>query len=241
MSGGTGIVGIVGGMGPMATWDLAGKITEETHAASDQEHVRVLVDSNTNIADRTAAIVGGGPSPVDEMRNSARLLERAGAAVLAMPCNTAHCFHGQVQDSVSIPLLHMPRLTAAELGGRGVARAAVLATDGALEAGIYASALEECSIRPVYPNAENQAIVMDMIYGHVKAGRLDFSRLPVERVLADVKEQGAEVLVLGCTELPVAFAALGRIEGTIDPTRVLARAAVAAVGAPLRRRNADRA
>lgn len=233
MAGGTGIVGIIGGMGPLAAWDLATKITEATAARTDQEHVRVIIDSNTNIPDRTEALLSGGADPAPELSESARILERAGATVLTMACNTAHCFHEAVAEAISIPVLHMPLLTADELAASGVKAAAVLATDGTIQTGIYDNALTSRGIRPVHPEPENQAVLMDMIYGYVKAGNLDFSGLPVQRVLDDVKAQGAEVLVLACTELPMAFEAMGIRDGVVDPTLVLAKAAIKAVGAPL--------
>ena len=83
-------IGIIGGMGPLATCDLMEKIIDYTDAASDQEHIHVLVDSNTNIPDRTEAILHGGENPVPEMVKSAWKLESMGADILIMPCNTAH-------------------------------------------------------------------------------------------------------------------------------------------------------
>ena len=113
------IIGIIGGMGPLATADLFEKIIVHTKAACDQDHLRVIIDSNTNIPDRTAAILHGGADPVPELTASARGLERMGAELLVMPCNTAHNFYDAVQGAVSIPVLHMVRLTAQALRGHG--------------------------------------------------------------------------------------------------------------------------
>ena len=106
-------IGIVGGMGPLATCDLFRKIIEVTEAGSDQEHVRVVIDSNTEIPDRTAAILAGGKDPVPELRKSASHLVSIGADLLIMPCNTAHYFYDQVAPTVEVPFLHMIRETAA--------------------------------------------------------------------------------------------------------------------------------
>ena len=120
------IIGIIGGMGPLATADLFEKIIVHTKAACDQDHLRVIIDSNTNIPDRTAAILHGGADPVPELTASARGLERMGAELLVMPCNTAHNFYDAVQGAVSIPVLHMVRLTAQALRERDVKRAGLL-------------------------------------------------------------------------------------------------------------------
>ena len=105
------VIGILGGMGPLATADLFQKITLHTVAACDQAHPRVCIDSNTDIADRTAALLHGGEDPVPEMIKSAKRLESIGADFLIMPCNTAHNYYEQVCEAVTIPVLHMIALT----------------------------------------------------------------------------------------------------------------------------------
>lgn len=104
---------------PLATADLFEKIICCTRASRDQDHLRVLIDSNTNIPDRTAALLHGGQDPTPHLVESARLLERAGAQVLVMPCNTAHNFYDGVAAAVQIPVLHMIRITAQVLPGPG--------------------------------------------------------------------------------------------------------------------------
>ena len=227
-------IGILGGMGPMATYDLAMKILDHTRATCDQEHIPVLIDCNTRIADRTAAILHGGADPLPEMLRSAHRLEDAGADFLIMPCNTAHFYYDRICAEVGIPMLHMPRETASRLKERGVRRAAVLATDGTCQSGIYGKALEEAGIEAVYPSAENQALIMSLIYDHVKADRWDFSDVDIDGVIAEMRGLGAEILILGCTELPIAFSLIGEVDlPTIDPTDVLARAAIKAAGGEL--------
>ena len=224
-------IGILGGMGPMATYDLGMKIIENTRASCDQEHIPVLIDCNTRISDRTAAILHGGEDPLPEMRKSAVRLEAAGADFLIMPCNTAHYFYDSVCEVISIPMLHMPRETAKRLSERGIRVAGVLATDGTCQSGIYGSALEEEGIEAVYPSAEMQSVVMSLIYDHVKAGKMDFSDLDINGVVSEMKGHGAEILILGCTELPIAFGIIGDTAlPTIDPTNELAKAAVLAAG-----------
>ncbi len=228
-------VGIIGGMGPLATYDLAEKILNNTAADCDQDNVPVLIDCNTRIADRTAAILHGGDDPLPEMKKSAERLEAAGADVLMMACNTAHFFYDSICEAVKVPVLHMPGLTAQILLERGVKKAGVLATDGTCQSGVYGRALEEAGIEPVYLSPEKQEIIMSLIYDYVKAGRLDFSELDLDAVLSEMRDKGAEILILGCTELPVAFGIIGETDiPVIDPTDVLARAAVRFSGAPLK-------
>lgn len=227
-------IGILGGMGPMATCDLMEKMIRCTYAERDQDYIRICVDSNTAIPDRTAAILHGGADPLPEMVKSAVRLQGMGADVLAMSCNTAHYFHGEIQRFIDIPLLHMPRETAKHLRESGVRRAAVLATDGTVQCGIYGDALAAEGIEAIYPNAEEQALVMSLIYDCVKAAKPCPVPERIHAMAARLQAQGAEVLVLGCTELPIAFAQLGVQTPTVDPTEVLARAAVRFVGGTLR-------
>ncbi len=223
-------LGIIGGMGPAATCDLMEKIIALTKAACDQEHLHIITDCNTNIPDRTAAILRGGPDPVPELQKSAARLETAGAEVLCMPCNTAHYFYDQVAAAVKIPVLHMPRETARVLSQAGIQTAGVLATDGTVESGVYEAALSQAGIRPVYPDEADQAQIMRLIYQGVKARAVPLKDIPVEEIMTRLRDRGAEVLLLACTELPIAFAELGLTEGCLDPTRVLAFAAVKACG-----------
>ncbi|MBQ5567593.1 MAG: amino acid racemase, partial [Oscillospiraceae bacterium] len=169
------IIGILGGMGPLATADLFQKIILHTRAETDQQHLHVLIDSNTNIPDRTAALLHGGADPTPELVKSARRLADAGADVLIMPCNTAHNFYDAVQGAVDIPVLHMIALTRDALLARGVRRAALLATDGTVQTGIYQRVFSGSGIDLLVPEGDDQAAVMDIIYHGVKAGDMAHS------------------------------------------------------------------
>lgn len=224
------IIGVIGGMGPLATVDLYRKIVEHTEADCDQAHVRTVIDSNINIPDRTAALLSGGESPVRELQSSARLLERAGAQVLVMPCHTAHCFYDKVQAAVQVPVLNMIDLTVRELKRRGVSRAGLLATDGAVQSGIYQRHFASSGIELLLPDPEGQAALMDMIYAGVKAGCESYDTAAVRTALDTLMERGAQTLILGCTELPPAFEMYDLDYPNIDPTLTLALAAITAAG-----------
>ncbi len=226
----TKIIGVIGGMGPLATVDLYRKIVEHTDADCDQAHVRTIIDSNTNIPDRTAALLSGGESPVRELRESVRLLEQAGAQVLVMPCHTAHCFYDDVQGSASVPVLNMIELTVQELKRQGARRVGLLATDGAVQSGIYQRHFDGSGIELLLPAADGQAALMDMIYAGVKAGCGSFNTAAVRAALDRLMENGAQTLILGCTELPPAFEMYDLDYPNIDPTLILALAAITAAG-----------
>lgn len=227
-------IGIIGGMGPMATADLFHKITAMTDAAADSDHLRVCIDSNTAIPDRTKAILHGGASPVPEMCLSARRLVSIGADILLIPCNTAHYFYDDVAACVEQPVLHMIRETAATLREQGVVRAGLLATDGTVQAGVYDDALAQYGIEALHPGPEGQQEIMNIIYQGVKAGvMLDPSGF--HAVLQDLLGRGAQTLILGCTELPIAFEQYAIDLPSIDPTSVLAGRAILSAGGTLRR------
>lgn len=223
-------LGIIGGMGPAATCDLMEQIIELTAAKTDQDHIHVIADVNTAIPDRTEALLRSGPDPAPQLIASAQRLQAAGADFLAMACNTAHSYYGAVADSVLLPILHMPGLTAMVLREASVRRAAVLATEGTVRSGVYAKVLAGEGIEPVYPSPEHQALLMRLIYDGVKARKISLSDIPVEEILSDLRARGAEKFILGCTELPIAFRALGVSRDCLDPTRVLAFAAVKYAG-----------
>lgn len=232
-------IGIIGGMGAAATCDLFQKIITMTDAKSDQEHIHVYIDCNTNIPDRTKAILGGGEDPVPEMVRSGIRLQSMGADVLVMPCNTAHYFYDKITPFFDIPLLNMVKITAREIKTRGISRIGLLATDGTINSGVYHAALAETGIDLVVPSPEKQMSVMDVIYNGIKASNRDINLTGFYGAIGELFDKGAEILILGCTELPVAFDIFRIDRPAIDPTAVLAAAAIQFVDKPLVRRIQD--
>lgn len=228
------VIGVIGGMGPLATVDLYSKIVLHTDAKTDQEHPRVCIDSNTAIADRTAALLRGGADPVPEMVKSAKRLESIGAEVLIMPCNTAHCFYDAVAAAVDVPLLHMIALTRDALLARRVRTAGLLATDGTVETGVYQRTFAGSGVELLTPPPEDQAAVMEMVYDGIKAGRTDLDGAAFRRCCENLLARGAEVLVLGCTELPPAFERYRLPYPAADPTLELALGALRFAGCKIK-------
>ena len=230
------ILGILGGMGPAATADLFGKIVSLTKADSDRDHIRVIIDSNSAIPDRTAAILMGGEDPVPEMLSALRNLEKCGAECVIMPCNTAHRFLPQLQSMTRLPILDMPGIAAKRCAGLFPGkRAAILATKGTLAAGIYRDAMDRAGAPYLIPDAEEQDMLMYLIYDVVKASRPMFpEREKWETLLCGLRDRGAEVFILGCTELPLLADALAVPGPFIDPTEELARTAIEFCGYTVR-------
>lgn len=224
------ILGIMGGMGPMATVDLFGKIVSQTKAACDQDHIHIIVDNDANIPDRRTSIINGDNLAGEGMLACARRLEAAGADILMIGCNTAHYFYDFVQKDVNVPVLHMPRETAKEIARRGYNAAGILGTDMTIQMGLYHEALRAEGITPVEPDEEGKQLIMDIIYKGVKAGNLTPDLGPALAKMEEMKARGAQCFILGCTELPVAFANSDTGLDLIDPTNVLAHAAIRAAG-----------
>lgn len=228
-------IGIIGGMGPKATQDLFGKVLDATDAHSDAEHIRIYIDCHTGIPDRTNAILFGGESPVPHILESAGKLAAMGADFLLIPCNTSHYFYDEIVAASPVPVLNMIRETAVALKQDGISCVGLLATDGTVQAGVYQKELEQAGIETIFPEPPAQREVMRLIYDGVKAGATEFDTHGIEQELRRMRKVGAERIILGCTELPIAFPLYGiSTEGAVDPTDVLAKAAVAAAGYPVK-------
>ena len=222
-------LGILGGMGPLATADLYHKIVTLTAAGSDNEHIRVYIDSNTSIPDRTAAILAGGADPLPAMRDSLRKLEKCGAGCVIMPCNTAHYFLGRLVGLTELPFVSMIGAAAAACRTRFPGKtAAILGTSGTLSAKLYQEALMAQEVPFLEPDALEQEELMEVIYQGVKAGAPPESyRGTFTSVLESRGARGAGCFILGCTELPLAVQQLGLSDlPAVDPTEELAKAAI---------------
>ena len=229
-------IGILGGMGPLATADLYRKIIERTRADRDNEHIRVYIDGNAAIPDRTAAILHGGEDPVPEMLSALRHLEACGADCIIMPCNTAHYFLPRLQAMTEVPFLSMLEATAKTCAAAFPGKtAAILATKGTLATGLYEQALAKEGVAYLVPDADEQDALMRVIYDGVKADAQPESyRADMEMVLERLTAKGADYFILGCTELPLAAELLAIPQATIDPTSELAKAAILFCGHELK-------
>ncbi len=223
-------LGIIGGMGPLATCDLFRKIVENTAADSDREHIHIIIDNNSAIPDRTAAILRGGEDPLPKMKESLNRLTEAGADVVIMGCNTAHYFFDALGEDCKVERLNMLYETMSYLKSQGIKKAGLLASSGTVESGIYARAAEKYDIELVCPVGDEQDAVMGVIYDGVKAGVSDYNTEKFCSTVDALLSRGAETLILGCTELPLAMDMYSLSFPAVDPTLILAKAAIKACG-----------
>lgn len=203
-------VGILGGMGPAATVDLFDRIVRATPAQRDQDHIPILIINDPSIPDRTQAILHGGEDPTPRLRAGIEKLAAMGAAFVAIPCNTAHHYLPVLSETAPIPLLDMIGETVAAVRRNypAVERVGVLATSGTLAVGLYQEALKAAGLTPVEPTPAEIEQVMDAIYGPrgVKtAGVTAEAKSELLSVGQALIERGAQALILGCTEIPLAL------------------------------------
>lgn len=203
-------LGILGGMGPAATVDLFDRIVRATPAQRDQDHIPILIVNDPAIPDRSAAILHGGEDPTPRLRAGIEKLAAMGAAFVAIPCNTAHFYLPVLSENAPIPLLDMIGETVATLGREhpAVERVGVLATSGTLAVGLYQNGLRKAGLMPVEPSPAEIEQMMDAIYGPqgVKtAGVTAEGRRGLQAAGNALIQRGAQVLILGCTEIPLAL------------------------------------
>lgn len=222
------IIGILGGMGPEATIDLFYKIIKFTPAEKDQDHLRIIIDNNPKIPNRTAAILGKGEDPLPALQETARNLEKAGADFIIIPCNTAHYFLPLIQESVEIPILNMIEETAKETQKKNpsIKKVGLLASIGTYKTGIYHQHFKKFNIEVISPEEKDKEEVMKAIYA-VKAGDLsEGTKINIISIAQKLIDEEAEAIITGCTEIPLILKEGDVSVPIMDPTRILAKAAV---------------
>jgi len=229
------VIGILGGMGPEATLDLFAKIIANTPAAADQEHLRVVIDSNPKVPDRTAAILHGGPSPVPAMIAGIRVLERAGADFVVIPCVSAHFFLEELQREAGLPILSMFDVAAEHIRQHHpyIRTVGLLATTGTLQGDRFRGKLRRSGIETITPAGPDQERIMAAIYA-IKGAPGGRSREAIGAEIRDIAgrliQRGAQGVVAGCTEIPLVLQPGDLSVPVFDTLLLLARAAVVAAG-----------
>ncbi len=221
------IIGIIGGMGPEATADFYMKIIKETKIKKDQDHFHVIIDSNVKIPDRTRAILYGEESPVPEIIKTAKRLEQLGVDVACIPCLTSHYFIKEIQASVSYPIMNILEETQnfIEKNFSQVKKIGILATTGTVKTKLFDQYFNKNLI--IYPKDHIQEQkVMEAIYGEkgIKSGYLEGK--PVGYLIEACEhlvDQGAELLILGCTEIGLALKQQHVSILMIDPLDLMAK------------------
>lgn len=227
-------LGIIGGLGPMATAYLLQLIIEMTDAKTDQEHLDVIVFDRPQVPDRTAHILDPEkPSPLPSMTATAKTLEGLGAGCLCAPCVTSHYFYKELAGSVSIPFLNMVEETARELKAAGKKHPGILATTGTVSTGLFQSAFSGLGLEAAIPKEPEQALVMSLIYNEIKAGK-PASPEKFHRLSEALYGAGCDCIVLGCTELSLIKKSAGLDSRYLDALEVLAKRCVEECGGTLK-------
>ncbi|MBZ9842777.1 aspartate/glutamate racemase family protein [Mesorhizobium sp. CA5] len=226
-------LGIIGGLGPLASADFYFKLTRMTGALRDNEHVPSVILSVPQLPDRTEAILAGHDGPLAPLQAAVSTLNALGVACIAMPCNTAHHWYDRLAANSRAEIIHIGDAVVAEIRrslDRG--RVANLATRGTLASGFYQDRISPAGFEVCVPaDAEFQERV-DSAINLVKAGSIAEAAAETERALDLAQMAGADAALLGCTELSVVAASLNDPAGlvVVDSNAALARACLTRLG-----------
>ncbi|HTD91223.1 MAG TPA: amino acid racemase [Burkholderiales bacterium] len=223
------VLGVLGGMGPLATVDFLQKLIEETPARRDQDHIPVIVYSVPQIPDRPPAIIGIGESPLPHMLAGIRTLKRAGAQAIAIACNTAHFWYDDLVQLGGLPILHIADAVCDSLARQAIKRVGLVATDGTIAAGFYQSRLAARGIDCLLSRDDDQRTLVLPAIDCIKRTDLAQAHALATRAARHLLDSGAQVIVMGCTEIPLAMEhEISDVSNhCVDATRALARACIA--------------
>ncbi len=219
-----GVLGILGGMGPMATVDFVKKIIEQTPAECDQDHIPLVIYSVPQIPDRSQCIAEANDAPLEWLVTGVNILRDSGAQSIAIPCNTAHFWYTPLQKHCDIPILHIVDAAANALVSRGICsgRIGLLATTGTIKANIYQERLSKLGYSCILPSPRLQKEAVMTGIAEVKAGNYGIAQHLLEKAAKYLVTSGCEIIMLGCTEIPIVL----KGNAYLDATEALARAAV---------------
>ena len=222
-------LGVIGGLGPMATALFMKMMIEMTDASNDQEHIEMVVYNCPQIPDRTNYILGKSEqNPAPKLIDLGKRLVEEGAELIAIPCITANYFYDELSAGIKAPIINILEEVRCYLTERNIHRAGLMATSGTIASGLFQKAFAaECEL--VLPEEEDQEDVMHVIYENVKANRpVELKRF--DRVARHLRNAGAQVIILGCTELSVVKECCDIGADYLDVMRLLAKCAVERCG-----------
>lgn len=216
------VLGVIGGLGPIATAHFMELVIRMTDAKSDQENLDMIIYNIPSIPDRTAYILDNSKnSPLPEMIEIGNTLAKGGADQIAIPCVTAHYFCDNLEHGIPVPIINGVRETVAHLKENGITAAGIMATDGTIKSGLFSRELEASGITPIIPSSNAQKAVMHLIYNNIKAGsEPDMDKFAF--VKDELVAKGAKAIILGCTELSLIKRDYAIGAGFIDVMEVLA-------------------
>ena len=223
-------LGVIGGLGPMATALFMKMVIEMTDAESDQDHIEMIIYNCPQIPDRTSYILGRTmQSPAPEMIRIGQKLTMDGAELIAVPCVTASYFYEELAAGISVPVINILREVCGCLKRRNIQCVGLMATSGTIAGGVFQKALAEAGYDLILPDSGVQEDIMHIIYENVKANRpVELNRF--DRAAQRLKDAGAEIIILGCTELSVVRENCNLGPGYLDVMRLMAKSAVERCG-----------
>ena len=225
------VIGILGGMGPEATLNCYSRIITSTPAKTDQEHLRVIIDSNPKVPDRTAAIIDEGESPVPLLVAGCRSLQQAGADFIIIPCVSAHFFLDEIQHQIELPILSIFDVVAETFASDHpqIKTVGLMGTTGTINGGLFQKRLSTEGIETIVPDETHQSKVMEAIYD-IKNSQPVRSRAQITSDLVAAADSlisnGARGIIAGCTEIPLALKQEHLSVPYFDALTILARAAI---------------
>lgn len=226
----TRILGVLGGMGPLASAQFMLRLTLLTPAERDQDHIPAVLWSDPRVPDRSAARLAGGADPLPALLRGIRGLEAAGCGAIVIPCNTAHGWFDAMQAATRLPILHIVDAAAAELARLGVpgGKVGVMGTAGTLAMRLYQERLEARGYACLVPEPEEMERLVSPAIALVKANRVAEAYAPLAEAARTLAARGAQAVVLGCTEIPLGIQAGPALPFPVaDTIDALARVAIA--------------
>lgn len=228
-------IGVIGGLGPMATARYLEMVTEMTDAERDQEHPRLLLASIPDTPDRTDFILGRSrENPLPAMIQAGKQLVEMGADFMVIPCVTAQYFYDELKEILSVPVISLCGNVAEDIAGKRIRKVGLLATSGTIESRVLAKEFERAGVDVVVPEKKEQDLIMTIIYQQIKKGRAINTDMLLQ-VRDSLLAKGAEKLILGCTELSFVKTKGESDSCYVDVLEVLAQKTVIESGAALKK------
>lgn len=198
-------LGVIGGMGPLATADFLSKLVDHTSATNDQENIPVIVYGDCTTPDRTKNIIGDGPSPYPQLLKGVKFLNDAGVGSICIPCNSAHYWYDELTKNSSVPIFNIINASAEQVHKKdsSIKTVGVLSTYGTFQAGIYEKALIKLGFEVVLPSLDEFTNLISPGIAFIKANNLAEAEIVFEKASDCLVSRGAEIVILGCTEIPI--------------------------------------
>ena len=198
-------LGVIGGMGPLATSDFLRKLVEHTSAKNDQENIPVIVYGDCTTPDRTENIVGNGPTPYPQLLDAINFLNNAGVGSICITCNSAHHWHDELAKHSSVPVFSIIKASADQVRKKNpnIKTVGVLSTYGTYQVGIYEKALVELGFNVISPTLDEFTTLVSPGIALIKADKLPEAEIVFEKASDYLVKRGAEIIILGCTEIPI--------------------------------------